>query len=295
MRVAILGCGYVGIALARQLQTDGHDVFGVRRSRDGLRAIEQTRATAIQADVTDAESLRAVPDVDAIVFAASTGGGGADEARTVYVEGLQTVIRHFGDRDDPPNRLVYTSSTGVYGDHEGTWVDESTPADPTTPKTRVLLTAEQLVREANAANMSPTVVRFAGLYGPRRYRLERYLNGPVTEGYLNMLHRVDAAGILAHILELSAPPELILAVDNEPVDRRELAEWLADACGVNTPATQTIEERLATDNLTPAASRRLQTRKRCSNELIRNLGYSFVYPTYREGYAAAIRAYRTTH
>lgn len=295
MRVAIIGCGYVGLALARRLGVLGHDVIGVRRSAPGLAAIESTGVTAIRADVTARSSLSAIPPVDAIVFTASTGGGGVEAARSVYVDGLQTVIDQFTSRSDPPTQLIFTSSTGVYGDHDGDWVDESTPVDPQTEKTAVVHKAEQIVQDAGDQGLTPTVVRFAGLYGPGRYRLTRYLEGPVTAGYLNMLHRDDAAGILQHVLESTAPPSVLLAVDDEPVDRRRLAEWLADQCNVSRPATQTVADRVADVSLSEPAKRRLQTSKRCANDRLRARGYDFTYPTFREGYEAAISAYRATH
>ena len=174
MHVTIVGCGYVGLELARQLRERDHAVVGVRRSAAGRAAVEETGARAVEADATDPESLSALPDTDAVVFAASSGGRGAEAARAVYVEGLSNVVHEYGAREDPPDRLVYTSSTGVYGDHGGDWVDETTPLDPTTEKTRVLAEAERVARETAAeAGIDGTVARYAGLYGPDRYRLER--------------------------------------------------------------------------------------------------------------------------
>lgn len=291
MRIAVLGCGYVGLELCRQL-TD-HDVIGVRRSAAGIDAIEATGARALRADVTDRKALSAVPDVDALVFSASSGGRDASAARTVYVEGLETVIDQFGARENPPEQLIYTSSTGVYGDHDGGWVDEQTPIQPTTEKTRVLAEAERIAREYAAEHgIDGTVVRFAGLYGPNRYRLDRYLDGPVTEGYLNMVHRVDAAGTVRFALTERPEVETLLAVDDEPVSKGEFAKWLADQCGVDTPELQTKAERLAEGDLSTPAKRRILTSKRCSNDLLRELGYQFDYPTYRDGYQDAIERYR---
>jgi nucleoside-diphosphate-sugar epimerase len=290
MRVAVLGCGYVGLELARQLGDD-HEVVGVRRSEAGLEAVEEAGAAAVRADVTDAASLEAVPDVDTVVFAASSGGRGAAAARRVYVEGLRTVVETFGARRNPPDRLVYTSSTGVYGDHGGDWVVETTPLEPTTAKTEVLAAAERVAREgAPERGIDGAVARFAGLYGPGRYRLERYLEGPVTEGYLNMIHRDDAAGVVRFMLE-STDEELLVAVDDEPVDKWAFADWLADECGVEQPPKRTKAERLEAD-LSAAARRRVLTSKRCSNDRLRELGYEFRYPTYREGYRAAVESYR---
>ncbi|MFC4407008.1 SDR family oxidoreductase [Haloarchaeobius iranensis] len=294
MRVAILGCGYVGIELGRQLTEAGHDAVGVRRSADGLAAIEAAGFEAVEADLTDDESLTTVPDVDAVVFAASTGGRGADAARRIYVDGLRTVLDHFAARESPPDRLVYTSSTGVHGDHDGDWVDESTPLDPTTPKTEVLVAAEDLALDAGETHgIDGTVARFAGLYGPDRYRLERYLSGPVTEGYLNMVHRDDAAGSVRFLLaDDLARGAVVQVVDDEPVSKWAFADWLAEQCDVPEPPKQTKADRLADPGLSDAAKRRIRTSKRCSNERLRELGYELRYPTFRAGYRAAVGEYR---
>lgn len=290
MRVAILGCGYVGLELGRRLRARGHEVVGVRRSIEGCEAIEEAGLEAVRADVTDSEALSRVPDSDALVFAASSGGRGAEEAREVYVEGLRTVIENFSARERPPDRLIYTSSTGVYGDHDGGWVDEETQIEPTTEKTRVLAEAERVALESP---IDGTVARFAGLYGPERYRLERYLEGPVTEGYLNMVHRDDAAGAVRYLLEEDlARGEVVLVSDDEPAEKWAFADWLAEQCGVEEPPKRTEEERLSEGDLSEAARRRVLTSKRCSNAKLRELGYEFEYPTFREGYREAVEAYR---
>lgn len=294
MRVAVLGCGYVGLELGRQLAADGHDVVGVRRSESGIEAVDAAGLEPVQADVTDPDALGRVPDADRVVFAASSGGRGAERAREVYVEGQRTAIDAFGERADPPERYVYTSSTGVYGDHGGDWVDESTPLDPTTDKTRVLAEAERVARERTAEHgIAGSVARFAGLYGPRRYRLSRYIEGPVTAGYLNMVHRDDAAGAVAFLL-VEGIDEDVLVVDDEPAEKWSFADWLADECGVERPSKRTKEERLAAGDLSDAAERRVLTSKRCSNARLRELGYEFRYPTFREGYRAAVEVYRET-
>jgi len=291
MRVAILGCGYVGTELGRQL-ADSHDVVGVRRSESGIEAIERAGFEGVRADVTDRDALADVPDADAVVFAASSGGRGVAAAREVYVEGQRTALAAFGSRDDPPDRYIYTSSTGVYGDHGGDWVDEETPLEPTTKKTELLVEAERVALEAAPAHgIDGSVARFAGLYGPDRYRLERYLDGPVVEGHLNMVHRDDAAGSVAFLLEEELAREAVaVVVDDEPVSRWTFADWLAAECGREEPPKETVSERLD-DDLSEAARRRLLTDKRCSNDRLRALGYEFTYPTFREGYRAAIEEY----
>jgi len=294
MRVVVLGCGYVGIELGRQLVDRGHDVVGVRRSAPGLDAIEGAGFSGIEADVTDAEAVAALPEADALVFAASSGGRGAEAAREVYVDGLQTALGEYATREDPPRRLVYTSSTGVFGDHGGDWVEETDPVEPTTAKTRVLAAAEAVALAADRLyGIDGTVARFAGLYGPDRYRLERYVEGPVTEGYLNMVHRDDAAGAVRFLLETDrARGEVVHVADDEPASKWAFADHLAEACGEPEPEKRTTEERLGDPDLSTAAARRVRAEKRVDNGTLRELGYEFRYPTFREGYAAAIEAYR---
>ena len=294
MRVAILGCGYVGLELGRQLRDD-HEVVGVRRSPEGLDTIEAAGLEAVQADVTDRDSLAAVPDVDAVVFAASSGGRGPGPARAVYIEGQRTVVDEFAARERPPDRYVYTSSTGVYGDHGGDWVDEQTEPTPDSERGEVLLAAERVaLEESTGAGIDGTVVRLAGIYGPDRYRIERYLDRPVVEGYRNIIHRDDAAGVVGFLLgEDVARDEVVLVADDEPTSRWAFADWLADACGQTGPAKLTIEEYLAEYDVSAGRRRRLTSDKRCSNDRLRELGYDLRYPTFRAGYREAVERYCT--
>ena len=293
-RVVILGCGYIGIELGRQLTAAGHEVVGVRRSDEGCAAIEDAGFAAHQADLTEPDDRAGLPDADWLVFAASSGGRNAEAAREIYVDALDGIIEAYGERASTPDRLVYTSSTGVYGDHDGEWVDESTPLEPTTDKTEVLVEAERVtLDESQSYGIDGTVARFSGLYGPDRYRLHRYIEGPVTEGYLNMVHRADAAGAVAYLLTADrARDEAVVVTDDEPVDKWTFADWLAAECGLDSPPKRTKKERLTDESLSEAGRRRILTSKRCSNDYLRELGYEFEYPTFREGYRAVIEAYQ---
>lgn len=292
--VAILGCGYVGLALGEKLLATGtaDRVVGVRRSERGVDAMETAGIEPIQGDITTAETLEALPDADVVVFAASTGRGGETTARELYVDGQEAVLGYLGNQDDTPDRYIYTSSTGVYGDHDGEWVDEATPLDPETDRQQTLVEAENLAHSAQEHGIDATVVRFAGLYGPGRYRLTRYLDGPVTEGILNLTHRDDAAGALAFVLDTDvARNDVVLVVDDEPVSKWELADWLAGECNEPTPPKQTKAERLTDDSLPAGARQRIQADKRCRNRTLRSLGYDLAYPTFRAGYRPAIDEY----
>lgn len=277
VHVLIVGCGYVGLELGRQL-TPEHRVTGVRRSETGLDEVEAAGLEAVHADATNTTDLLSLPSADVIVFAASARGGSS--ARETYVEALGTVIDHFGGRRHTPDRLVYTSSTGVYGDRGGDWVDEETPLRPTTDRERTLVEAERIALERGSPAIDRTVVRFGGIYGPGRSPVDRYLEGPVSPGYANFVHRDDAAGAIAHVLRTAADdPSVINVVDDEPIERPALARWLADRQGVAPPDVVPIEDR----DLSSSRLERLAANKRVSNERLRDTGYELRYPTVKVG------------
>lgn len=234
MRAVIIGCGYVGRVLGSILLAGGHDVTGVARSDSSLTAIRRRGITPREADVTTPETIDALPDADWVIVAVSSGGGDAAAAQAVFQEGLATVIDSYADRGDPPDRIIYTSSSSVYGDRGGRWVDETDAPDPQTSKTTILARAEEVaVEQSGVSGIDGTVCRFAGLYGPDRYRLDRYLDETVTTGYLNLVHRVDAAGAIAHLLRAGrGRGEVINIVDDAPTDRYHLAFTLAQMAGV---------------------------------------------------------------
>jgi nucleoside-diphosphate-sugar epimerase len=106
-----------------------------------------------------------------------------------------------------------------------------------------------------------------------------------------MVHRDDAAGAVRFLIEADAARgEVVVVVDDEPVEKWGFADWLAEQCGAPAPPKRTVEECLD-GSVSEAVRRRLTTSKRCSNDRLRGLGYDFRYPTYREGYRAAISAW----
>ena len=288
MEIVIVGCGYVGLALGRLLVDRGHTVTGVRRSADGLATIEAAGLSPVEADVTHLDEVEKLPGADVVVYTASPTARGPAAARRTYVDGVRTVVEGFGNRREPPDRFIYTSSTGVYGDHDGAWVTETTPIDPLGERGRILARAE---RAAQSAPMDWTVIRLAGLYGPDRYRIDRLLERPVTPGYRNLIHRDDAAGIIAHLIETDrCRNEQLLGVDAKPVPAPDLVAWLAEQLHVEPPPTISLAERLDDPSLSPTARHRIAADKRCCNEKLVRTGYEYDFPTFREGYRPAIEA-----
>src|SRR5690606_18040854 len=187
-RVLIAGCGYVGEALARRLVARGQEVFGLRRDASGLDA----RIRPISADVTVPSSLEGLPSVDALVYAVSAGGRHEAAYRGAYVEGVTNVLAALERGPGLPARTVFVSSTAVYAQDDGSWVDESSPAAPERATARLLLEAERAATRAPSAK----ILRLSGLYGPGRHHLIRTVDegqGIARDVYTNRIHRDDAA------------------------------------------------------------------------------------------------------
>jgi nucleoside-diphosphate-sugar epimerase len=280
-QVVIAGCGYVGNELARMLLEEGHEVFGIRRDASRLAPGIQ----AIEGDVARPESLGpAPPRVEYAVFAVGADEGSEEAYRRAYLDGLAGFLEWLADEGQRPRRLVMVSSTAVYGQRRGEHIDEESPTHPTQFHGETLLASEGLLA---ASGLSTVVVRLGGIYGPGRESLiDHARDGKLqlrpAEHFTNRIHRDDAAGLLRFLLFHPSPKSIYLGVDDEAVEEAELYAWLAKETGVAAP--EEAGEAAATNRLRPVGS------KRCSNRRLRESGYSFRYPTYRDGYMALIHA-----
>ena len=277
-RILIAGCGYVGTALAGTLVADSHTVWGLRRhwpsAPSGVRPIE--------ADLSIPATLAGLPaDPDFVFYLASPGGTEDPLYRVTYVDGLRNLLEALKARGCRPRRVLFVSSTAVYGQTDGAWVDESSPTEPSHFSGARLLEAEGVLRDGPFA---ATAVRFGGIYGPRRTGLiDRIRTGRAhyREGrYTNRIHRDDCVGVLRHLMARDRLESLYLGVDCEPAEEGLLHRWLAGAMGSLAPRPAD------SDTATPRGN------KRCSNERLLRSGYAFLYPTFREGYAALIAEQR---
>lgn len=281
-RVLIAGAGYVGTALALRLAEQGHQVHGLRRDPTHL----PPSVLPLRADLSDPCTLEQLPDdVDHVVFAAAADSSEPEAYRATYVRGLRHLIEALQRRRAPVRRLVFTSSTAVYAQSDGDWVDESSPTQPRHFTGELMLEAER----AAAQSGWPTVIlRLGGIYGPGRARMiEQVRAGHVTTAaggsFVNRIHRDDCAGAAAHLLFLPEPAPVYLGVDDEPASSRVLLEFVAERLG----------RPLAALDLAQGGTRTRGSNKRCRNARLRASGYVFRYPTYREGYGALIDAERS--
>jgi nucleoside-diphosphate-sugar epimerase len=284
MRVLIVGCGYVGFPLGVELRRRGHEVFGLRRS-----APEELPAAGIfplRADVTKLEELKKLPrDFDWVVNCVASGGGDADDYRKIYLEGNRNLAAWLAD--SPPKKFIYTSSTSVYAQNDGSLVTEISATEPEAPTAKILVEAENfLLGAAKTKNFPAVILRVAGIYGPDRgHSFKQFLRGAARiEGgarFLNMIHRDDLIGVIIAALENGRPGEIYNAADCEPVTQLKFFEWLAAELQRPMPPKVPADAE--------AGRKRGLTNKRVSNAKLRSeLNYEFLFPDFRAGYAAEI-------
>lgn len=303
MRVLIIGCGYTGRALARRLADAGAEVTGTVRGPEAAGAVRAAGAAPVVLDLgsalADAEGRRGLRGLlgghDSIVFTAGPtrrGDGFAD-----FLPPFLELLRGSGAH---PATFVYVSSTGVYGDRGGAWVDEATPVgDDLGPRGALRVTAEAALRDAwRGWGLPVRILRPAGIYGPGRHVGLRLKAGtcraiepddpagpPLT---VNRIHVADLAAALQAALTGGAPGEVYLAADDRPAALREVADYAAGLMGLPPPPGEPLTAARARlgDDIHLVADR-----KRCRNRKLKEqLGVRLAFPTYVEGIRACLEA-----
>jgi nucleoside-diphosphate-sugar epimerase len=288
MRVLIVGCGYVGSTLGSELVGQGHHVWGVQRTARGAAGLAAAGIVPLQADISLPQSCAGLASgFDWVVLCISSRGGGVAEYERTYLQGTRNLIASL--LDAPPLKFVYTSSTSVYGQSDASSVDETSPTRPVSPTAKVLLRTEELLSSALCERGFPAMIlRVAGIYGPdRSYWLEQVRTNAATldtvgDRILNMIHRDDVAGAILAALERGKAGEVYNAVDDCPVHQSDFLQWLCDQLGNSCRSGARSEAS--------TVGHRAVTNKRVINRKLREqLGYSFRFPTFREGYLDLLR------
>ena len=291
MRILIFGCGYLGGRVAAVWREAGHEVLAVTRSSDRATELEHLGLTPVVADVTRPETLSHLPQVDLCLYAVGFDRSGGASKREVYVQGLGHVLQHLVGRC---SRLIYISSSSVYGQDAGEWVDANSPCNPLTESGEISLDAENSVR--GAAVQFPggvEIVRLSGIYGPNRLltRVDHLRAGQPLGGrpdaWLNLIHVADAATAVVRLSEQSGLPSssrTFLLSDDAPVLRGDFYGLLAQL--TNAPPPQF-------DTSLPTRSGGEGTGKRCCARIIKEiLGLQLEFPSFRDGLPQSLRESR---
>jgi nucleoside-diphosphate-sugar epimerase len=285
----IFGCGYLGSRVAPLWQAIEDVVIAVTRSGQRAEQFRRSGLGAIVADITKPDSLKGLPSADAVLFAVGFDRAGGGDIHSVYAAGLQNVLAAL---PSSVSRVIYISTTGVYGAAAGEWVAEQTPPDPQREGGRASLAAEEVLRRHPLASRS-VILRLAGIYGPGRVpyldklRAGEPIPAPST-GWLNLIHVDDAARIVVAADAWAAPrresdgPHVFCVSDGHPVQRGDYYAETARLIGA-APPTFT-----APPPDSPVAARAAADRRISSDKLRRQLEVSLLYPTYREGLAAIL-------
>lgn len=275
LKILFIGCGDIAQRTAKGLSKK-YDCFGLRRNPEKL----PTAITPIMGDASDPQQLLSVASNKFDIWIATLTP--AEFTRQAYQQSYLAVAQAMAQTvnalHQAPKLIIWVSSTSVYGDNKGDWVDETTKPNPVTFSGKILLQAEQIIQNLPC---SSTVVRFSGIYGPGRTRLLSQVQAgkgrpKLPEQWSNRIHAEDCGAVLAHLIELfesEKPIEPIyLASDSEPVTQYDIRQWLAQKLDVSLIAEVV----------------KLGSIRRCSNRLLLDTGFKFNYPSYKEGYAALI-------
>jgi nucleoside-diphosphate-sugar epimerase len=285
MRVLIVGCGYTGVPLGAELVRLGHEVFGLRRNSAAEVELRVAGIQPLVGDVTRPETLTALPREFDWVVNCIAAGGDAEHYRGIYLQGTRHLIDWL--LPNPPKKFVYTSSTSVYGQNDGSQVKESSPTEPVAETSKILVETEKVLLAAAERRFPAVILRVAGIYGPERgHWFNQFLKDAAhIEGdgsrCLNMIHRDDLVGCIIAALKNGRAGEIYNAVDDEPVSQLHFFQWLAQA--VDKPLPPSAPENPDDQRKRGVTDKRVSNRK-----LKMELGHRFKYPTFRQGYSAEL-------
>jgi len=268
-KVVIAGCGFLGEAAAFLFLAKGWKVLGLCASEESASRFENSpldvRAMDITLPMVIPQEWKA-PDV--LIHCASSSRGGAEEYRKIYLEGLKNVMSSF-----EPQRVIFTSSTSVFGQTDGLLVDEDCPAQPERETGRILLEAEAVALESGGC-----VARLSGIYGPgRSMLLKKILGGTAVledggSRWINQIHRDDGGSALLHLAQASTAHGLYNVSDNTPATQREVYGWI----------TAYLDLPLPPEGPSDPNRKRGLTSKRVSNARLRAAGWAPRYPSFRD-------------
>ena len=276
MKLLVFGLGYSALHAAQHLQMAGAQVTATVRSRAKADGLAQAGITArvFSPEHADPEIAGDIAASDAILVSVPPGEAG-DPVLASFAAGIAAA---------PNLRWVgYLSPVGVYGDHAGGWVDETTPTTPGKARSGLRIAAEQ-----GWLALGAHVFRLSGIYGPGRNQLVQLASGSVRRivrpgQIFNRIHVADIAAAIEASLARPRPGGIYNVTDNEPAPPQDVVAFAARLCGLAPPAEIPFESA----ELSPMARSFYSENRRVRNALLREeLGVTLTYPTYREGLTA---------
>ncbi len=275
----------MGIRLAKYWSDKGEEVWATTRSEDRAAEFSELGLKPIVMDVANADSGGVeLPDIETVVFAVGFDRSGPHQIHEVYVDGLRKVLQLCSPS---VKRFIYLSSTGVYGQTDGDWVDEDSPCHPIRDGGKACLAAEQVLQASEEMSAKTIVLRLAGIYGPDRLPQAAVLRrgDPLrvaADGHLNLIHVDDIVRVIAKS-ETAAAPQTMCVSDGSPVLRGEFYERLAELLETAPPIFASPEQG-------SSRADRARGSKRIRNDrLVERLNPEIVFPSYREGLADIVR------
>ena len=276
-KTLIIGCGYIGLPLALDLQAKGHEVSAwVHSTATAAALVPHGFRRTIIGSVGDVGAwVDLERDYDLVIHCASSSRGGETAYQDVFHQGALRMTENL-----PGTRKLFVSSTSVYGQDQGEIVTEESPAEPSTATGKILCAAENIVLDAGAS-----VVRSSGIYGPNRGVLfEKFRKGEaVIEGdglrWINQIHQRDLVAALLHLIDAGNPGEIYNATDDTPVTYLDYYTWCAEFLRQPMPPFGPVNTQ----------RKRGLTNKRVSNAKLRAGGWAPAYPSFREGLTADYR------
>ena len=289
-RRLVFGCGYLGKRVAKRWSQLGDNVYAVTRSPQRQKTLLTDGLLPLVADVTQPETLVDLPSVDTVLIAVGMDRSTYSDIRQVYVQGLKNVLDALADS---VQHVIYVSSTGVYGDFGGEWVDEQSPTDPQREGGKACLEAERLLQQSRWGSRS-TILRFAGIYGPgrvptRQQIIDKQWDRLSPGGYLNLIQVYDGAAIvqrIAHSVDVDPDntdtlAQTFLVSDGRPPLRQVYYDWIAERFGVGPIPWDP-------DAVAPQQSRASSSKRISNKKLHQHFSIDFHYPDFRAGLAHAL-------
>jgi len=279
----IFGAGYLGKRVADRWKSAGHEVYVITRSTERAAELRREGLLPIVADVTQPASLAGLPHAETVLYAVGFDRASGNTIGQVYAGGLQTALSAISPA---PHRVIYISSTGVYGQTGGTSVDENSPCLPEREGGKASLAAEEVLRRHQLGSRG-IVLRLAGIYGPGRIPRKddllagRGIDAP-GEGHLNLIHVEDAADIVLRADASAKPPCTYNVSDGQPITRSAYYEYLAKLLGA--PAPNFVPPAAGSS----AALRALGDKRIRSDRIFEDLALQLRFPSYREGLASIV-------